>query len=440
MEQYFNELKRIAGSNAKKEHLKSATPEIKLFFYLTYNPILISNINKIPTVSKGNFGTRTMIESIKDFADLYKRLHTREISGHDAIDAVQNFLFTVTEDAYDWYKKSLKKDLKIGISSSTLNEVFGSRFIPIFEIQLANKLVKVLATKKGKMILGFFISPKLDGLRCVYLTRNMFDSIQNKGDSVFPLDYYKGEGLYTRQGKKIVGFTHIENEYANLVSQYSVDMVDGELYSHIVPFGEIQSAVVSFKNFDEEKKNAIFHNVFAVYSRTKTMATDEMINTYTALCQNASDYICAVEQVYVANDMKIIREMHNKYCEAGYEGSMFRSVSTSYSFGRSNDLVKYKDFFEADFVIVDYEEGKEDTRFEGTLNVLWVEGNIDGKHVKSKVYGMKDAMKIELAERHKKGNLIGTKVEVKYQELSKADGNEHWAIRFGSVQKTKLDR
>ena len=49
---------------------------------------------------------------------------------------------------------------------------------------------------------------------------------------------------------------------------------------------------------------------------------------------------------------------HKKNLRAGYEGSMYRSIDGYYKGTRSWDLMKFKDFEDAEATIVGYEEGK----------------------------------------------------------------------------------
>ena len=51
------------------------------------------------------------------------------------------------------------------------------------------------------------------------------------------------------------------------------------------------------------------------------------------------------------------RELHKEYLDEGYEGSIIR-LDGLYKHGRSYDLMKFKDFSDAEATIIGYEEGK----------------------------------------------------------------------------------
>ena len=58
-------------------------------------------------------------------------------------------------------------------------------------------------------------------------------------------------------------------------------------------------------------------------------------------------------------------KQHKKYLKLGYEGSIYRSMDGKYKGTRSWDLMKFKDFDDAEATIVGYEMGK--GKREGTL-------------------------------------------------------------------------
>ena len=74
--------------------------------------------------------------------------------------------------------------------------------------------------------------------------------------------------------------------------------------------------------------------------------------------------ICKVETKVVLDDVEAAKQ-HNKYLKLGYEGSIYRSMSGKYKGTRSWDLMKFKDFDDAEATIIGYEMGK--GKRQGTL-------------------------------------------------------------------------
>ena len=69
--------------------------------------------------------------------------------------------------------------------------------------------------------------------------------------------------------------------------------------------------------------------------------------------------------VMVALDFDNALHKHEKYLKQGYEGSIYRSMTGQYKGTRSWDLMKFKDFHDAEATIIGYEIGK--GKRQGTL-------------------------------------------------------------------------
>jgi DNA ligase-1 len=104
-----------------------------------------------------------------------------------------------------------------------------------------------------------------------------------------------------------------------------------------------------------------------------------------------------------------------KFCEfvgAGYEGIMLRNISGLYQENyRSNDLMKYMEFFVGEYPIVDFREAM--GRDAGT--VIWECETPEGRRFSVRPRGTQEARR----EWFSKGaSLVGKKLTVIYQELS----------------------
>lgn len=177
-----------------------------------------------------------------------------------------------------------------------------------------------------------YIQPKLDGVRAL---------LSNKG-------------LITRLGKPIHSLPNIKPPHGLKDGEY----IDGELYSHTIPFEKISGAVrrlepcaekIEFHAFDYFDVNNIemgFHDRFQkLKSLWKTIVD-------TRKCSKTS-----------------IEAELDRFIQEGYEGVMIRSIDGKYAINeRSNDLLKYKRFVDKEYRIVGAHEGT--GRDKGT--VVWV--------------------------------------------------------------------
>ena len=204
-----------------------------------------------------------------------------------------------------------------------------------------------------------YIQPKLDGVRCVF-TKN---------------------GAFSRTGKEFKNVDHIKKALKNFFNTNPTFILDGELYNHGLKddFEKIISLVRKTKPTEEHKQEAaelIQYHVYdianlahATYTNRLNILNSQLTYTYP---------ICKVETKVVLDYDEAVKQ-HKKYLKQGYEGSIYRSISGKYKSTRSWDLMKFKDFHDAEATIINYEVGK--GKREGTLGKFIMEdedGNVFG--------------------------------------------------------------
>jgi len=189
-----------------------------------------------------------------------------------------------------------------------------------------------------------FIQPKLDGVRCLFTAK----------------------GAFSRANNQFMNVQHIEQALKPFFAKNPTAILDGELYNHGLKddFEKIISLVKKRKPTDidrAEAKELVQYHVYDVASMTIGTYTDRnlflQMLTYT-------HPICKV-QTDLALDFDDAQKMHAKNLKLGYEGSIYRTTYGKYKGTRSWDLMKFKDFHDAEAHIIGYEEGK--GKREGTL-------------------------------------------------------------------------
>ena len=203
-----------------------------------------------------------------------------------------------------------------------------------------------------------FIQPKLDGVRCLFTAK----------------------GAFSRANNQFMNVEHIEQALKPFFAKNPTAVLDGELYNHGLKddFEKIISLVKKKKPTDNDKSEAdelVQYNVYDVASMT--------IATYSLRFNFIQDLtytypICKVD-TQVALDFDEALKMHKKNLKLGYEGSIYRTFEGRYKGTRSWDLMKFKDFHDAEALIVGYEIGK--GKREGTLGKFIMEddnGNMFG--------------------------------------------------------------
>ena len=183
-----------------------------------------------------------------------------------------------------------------------------------------------------------YIQPKLDGVRCVFTK----------------------DGAYSRTGKEFKNVDHIKKSLRSVFLENPTLVLDGELYNHGLKhdFEKIISLVRKTKPTEEHRQQAaelIQYHVYdianfahATYTNRLSMLSNMLTYTYP---------ICKVETKIVLDYDEAVKQ-HNKYLKLGYEGSIYRSMSGKYKGTRSWDLMKFKDFDDAEATIIGYEMGK----------------------------------------------------------------------------------
>ena len=187
---------------------------------------------------------------------------------------------------------------------------------------------------------GYYIQPKLDGIRCLFTA----------------------DGAYSRNNKKFMNLKHIEMALKPFFEQQPDVVLDGELYNHKLKrdFEKIVSLVRKQKPTEEDRRDAQHLVQFHVYD----YFDGTMYDNYKTRMNNltVSDiYDVQVKYVpaYKVHKHEEALYYHmNEFLSDGYEGSILRDGSALYKHGRSYGLMKFKDFSDAEAIIVGYELGQ----------------------------------------------------------------------------------
>ena len=120
------------------------------------------------------------------------------------------------------------------------------------------------------------------------------------------------------------------------------------------------------------------YHVYDIASMEYATYTDRNLFILAESCFK-NKYCIQVTPTKLATDFDDAQKYHEKNLKAGYEGSIYRTPSGKYKGTRSWDLMKFKDFHDAEATIINYEVGK--GKREGTLGKFIMEdehGNVFG--------------------------------------------------------------
>ena len=261
-----------------------------------------------------------------------------------------------------------------------------------------------------------FMQPKLDGVRCV---------IQYENRPLKNIDDLSGQltenvvVAYSRTGKEWKNIDHI---LFNLKPWFALNpdvILDGELYNHDLKddFEKIISLVRKQKPDDIdmlESADMVQFHCYDIIDETMSFAMrNEFIKQ--AVPRNHCIKHVPTNLVFRDDDAKVY---HRRNLDNGYEGSILRTNDT-YACKRSHNLRKFKDFSDAEALIVDWVEGV--GKRTGTIGKFMAQdedGNLFGMPVMDKFKYLQDNFK-------KMQGYVGKTATFTYFERTKAGSYRH---------------
>jgi DNA ligase-1 len=293
-------------------------------------------------------------------------------------------------------KKRKDKIEKEGYSETLLVDAIVDETRRKYFPMLANKYDPASASKKrGEKGIVFpcFVQPKLDGLRCVVYLRD-------------------GKPVYqSRTGGYFTVLQHLDPHVLQILSADPTLVLDGELYTPDIPFEELAGIIKkkTLTDTDEKRIQCVQYHIYdvvipAVPFRQRLLIVQNIVPISNTAIKLVPTYLTTNEQVF--------REKFGEYVAQGYEGIMLRNTEGMYRENyRSNDLMKYKEFFEAEYTIVDYKEAA--GRDAGT--VIWECETPEGRRFSVRPRGSLEMRRQWFSTAP---TYIGKRLTVIYQELS----------------------
>ena len=385
---------------------------------LALDPMITFGVKQVPQSKKDGPGL-----SFAEFVGLASQLRDRELTGHDARDAIEETMNEATVDEWNhWYRRILIKDLKCGVSEKTINNVIkktkrSDLKIPTFNCMLAHDSANHEKKLVGKKLLDY----KLDGVRVL----TIYDA---KADSVT---------MYSRNGKQFINFGHIEEEILNTIaSKFSESMVlDGEMVSS--SFQALMKQVHRKDNVQAKDAQYALFDVLTLKEfksgESKKGCWDRHLQLQDLLKDAKEDSnMFVVDKVECDFDtekgQKTFKDYNKMALDKGFEGIMIKDRDAVYECKRSHYMLKAKPFIEVSLEVIATEEGT--GRNKGKLGAFICEGTDDGKFIKVNVgSGLSDENRDEYWA--SKDKLIGQIVEVRADAITKNQDTENeWSLRF----------
>ena len=437
---------RLAKEALVREQAKAGNSDFFAGLRLAYDPTVTFGVKKVPVSTTGGSGL-----SWQEFKKLAEKLQSRELTGHDARDAIATAMAKSSISEWNgWYRLILLKDMKAGFSEGTINRVcevdFPQYKVAVFECQLAKDCVDDdgnvdESELKGKKILD----TKLDGMR------------------VLTVVYPNGRVLQTsRNGKELVNFTVICKQISRVAHTFTEPTVlDAEVMSKT--FQDLMKQARRKTNVQADDAVLNLIDIIPLSEFLSGKGTVPQLERLSKLHSWFSEHESELPNVsvlgYEVVDLDTeagqsrLYEVNRLALSASAEGIMLKDPDAVYECKRSKNWLKMKPFIEVSLTAVDVEEGKPDSKFVGTMGAVIFEGVEDGKlirvscgggfsiqqraqiwatHTKSPVTWKKKVKGkwVDFVEYPSGQDIVGQVGEVRADAITKSEDKEYYSLRF----------
>lgn len=209
------------------------------------------------------------------------------------------------------------------------------------ETALLPMLAHKFQERKHNITYPCYVQPKLNGVRC------MIRLVKDK--------YV----ITSRKFKEYTTLAHLDKHIRNVFGDNYPYIPDGEVYLHGLTLEEISRRVKKYRpGLTEQLQFWVFDiaDENMTSSVRQALLSDKYINNSDF---REDDYPIQYVKTYVCNTEAEVKEYHDKFVQAGFEGAIIRNIDAKYLFEkRSTDLQKYKEFLDDEFEIIGYTSGK----------------------------------------------------------------------------------
>lgn len=420
--EFFNHLASDAGRNFKIAELEKHNDNdlLKTIIFLALDPFTQFYIRKIPKYTRGVHSI-PLVQSCKQL----KKLASREYTGNAAIDMLTSLLESSTPDDAKVLERIIQKDLKCGVSISTVNKVW-PEFIHDYPCMLCSPSDEKLISK---FEFPAIVQLKMDGMR--------FNAIVKNGK----VEYR------SRNGKEIHGIQHLDEDFLNMGGSKN-RVFDGELVvndkgvilDRQTGNGILNKAVKgTISDLEAHKIRATVWDVIDYEDFTVGYSGVPYRERFERIASTIfSDAVGVVEHQLVESITEA-REVFDRYLAAGEEGIILKAGTAPWENKRVKHQLKFKGELECDLQIVDVQEGT--GKYVGMLGAIVCQsGSTDGKTITVSVgSGFSDDHRINLW--NIRTELLGKIVALKYNSRiqNKQGGDSLFLPIFLEIREDKTD-
>ena len=375
------------------------------YTYYKTNPVINPKISNLTVKSVLEFLQTPM--NIRDFSR-----------------AVIQLVVEQTNVWYDFFEPIVNRTLRLGIGQSLLDK---------------DALSPMLAKKFEGFIkndsLGYYVTEKLDGNRCIAHYENGKWHFTSRNGKEMHVDFdmsglderliYDGEILSPEQVKMSIAI-----EYK---VKYGIDAG--------ITFNDNFSSTSGLINRHTTDKKLIY-NIFDIMNNSSYKDRREELDRMIIQSDNVR-VLPVLKHCKTQGDVQELFGILNTVTDLGGEGIMINTASSNYLHKRTDQLLKLKKVYTMDMKVYDFKWGT--GKYEGQIGSIEVKATTDdGKIIYCSVgTGLSDEQRLSWALDTSK--IIGKTVEVSYFSLSQTKqdkdlGSNVYSLRFPRLKKVREDK
>jgi hypothetical protein len=423
LNEFFNHLASDAGRNFKIAELEKHKDNdlLQTVIILALDPFTQFYIRKIPKYNRG-VHTIPLVQSCKQL----KKLASREYTGNAAIDMLTSLLESSTTDDAKVLERIIQKDLKCGVSISTVNKVWPG-MIHDYPCMLCSPSDEKLISK---FEFPAIVQLKMDGMR--------FNAIVKNGT----VEYR------SRNGKEIHGIQHLDEAFLNMGGSKNrvfdgellIQADDGAICDRQTGNGILNKAVKGTITASEAKLvRATVWDVIDYEDFTVGYSGVPYRDRFEHIAASVFTGSVRVVEHQMVESITEAREVFDRYLAAGEEGIILKAGTAPWENKRVKHQLKFKGELECDLQIVDVQEGT--GKYVGMLGAIVCQsGSTDGKNITVSVgSGFNDDHRINLW--NIRNELLGKIVVLKYNSRiqNKQGGDSLFLPIFLEIREDKTD-
>ena len=424
-------LNQLATTRSKleKEAILKANQDnevLKKVFLATYDPMISYYMIKIPDYTPNDL----FIAEWEDVFGALDKLSSREVTGGAAKAMISTILSNLDPDDAEVVERILKRDLRVGCSSSTANKVWKD-LIKKYPCMLCESYSE---KNLARITYPALVQEKCDGMRVNFVVDG--NAVQVFGRSGKPIN------LLGALDESILGLMANMNQEAGMIDgELLVLTEEGDTCDRATGNGILNRAIKGTITLDEAKQ--VFTKVWDFipkdeFSSVKNAkGTTPLTERWDMVKNGASLTGCPkvlTPETEVVTSLEQARDFYAAQLKKGNEGAVLKNLSDPWENRRSRGQVKLKVENCVELVVVDKYEGT--GRNAGTLGGLTCQ-SLDGGLVVNLGGGYSD---VQRAEYWKSETIVGSIITAKANDYQTSEGRDTYALFLPVFIEERLEK